>query len=83
MLVVGDVDRTQALLNVAVLWTLVLAIDFLVSISYTVWPRQRRSPELGPRTTDPAAPPATRVSSSLRQRVGSAGPEPGWARPLS
>jgi hypothetical protein len=39
VLVVGDVDRTWALQNVAVLWTLVLAIDFAISFSYTLWPR--------------------------------------------
>jgi hypothetical protein len=42
MLVVGDFDRTWALLNVAALWTLVLAIDFVVSFSYELWPRQAR-----------------------------------------
>jgi hypothetical protein len=40
VLVVGDLDRTWALVNVAVLWTLVLAIDFLISFSYTLWPRR-------------------------------------------
>ena len=38
VLIVGDVDRTLALLNVAALWTLVLAIDFVISFSYTIWP---------------------------------------------
>jgi hypothetical protein len=40
VLLVGDLDRTRALVNVAALWTLVLAIDFLISFSYTLWPRQ-------------------------------------------
>lgn len=40
VLVVGDLDRTQALLNVAALWTLVLVVDFLISFSYTVRPRR-------------------------------------------
>ena len=40
VLVVGDIDRTWALLNVAALWTLILAIDFVVSFSYTLWPRR-------------------------------------------
>jgi hypothetical protein len=40
VLVVGDLDRTWALLNVAALWTLILAIDFVVSFSYALWPRQ-------------------------------------------
>jgi len=26
---------------VAVLWSLVLAVDFLISFRYTIWPRQR------------------------------------------
>lgn len=40
VLLVGNLDRTSALLNVAALWTLVLAIDFLISFSYTLWPRR-------------------------------------------
>lgn len=40
VLVVGDLERTRALLSVAALWTLVLAIDFVISFSYTIWPRQ-------------------------------------------
>jgi hypothetical protein len=39
VLVVGDLDRTSALVSTVVLWTLVLAIDFIVSFSYTLWPR--------------------------------------------
>ena len=42
VLAVGDLERTEALLNVAALWTLVLAIDFLISFSYSLWPRQPR-----------------------------------------
>jgi hypothetical protein len=40
--VVGDLDRTQALVSTAALWTLVLAIDFAISFSYTLWPRPCR-----------------------------------------
>ena len=40
VLVVGDLERTEALLNVAALWTLILVIDFLISFSYALWPRQ-------------------------------------------
>jgi hypothetical protein len=36
---VGDVDRAQALTNIAGGWTLVLLIDLLWSFSYTFWPR--------------------------------------------
>jgi hypothetical protein len=43
VLVVGDLERTSALVNVAALWTLVLAIDFAISFSYALWPRE---PEL-------------------------------------
>jgi hypothetical protein len=39
VLVVGDLDRTQALLSTAALWTLVLTVDFLISFSYTLRPR--------------------------------------------
>jgi hypothetical protein len=40
VLLVGDPGRTWALLNVAMLWTLVLAIDFVISFSYALWPRE-------------------------------------------
>lgn len=40
VLLVGDVDRTWALLNVAALWTLVLVVDFAISFSYVIWPRR-------------------------------------------
>jgi hypothetical protein len=40
VLVVGDLDRTRALVHVATLWTIVLAIDFAISFSYTLWPRE-------------------------------------------
>lgn len=36
---VGDADRTAALLQTAGLWTLILVVDFLVSFSYTLFPR--------------------------------------------
>ena len=39
---VADAERTEALLQMLRVWTLVLAIDFLVSFSYSLWPR--RSP---------------------------------------
>lgn len=43
VLVVGDVERTQALLGVAAIWTIVLVIDFAISFSYTLWPRREPS----------------------------------------
>lgn len=42
-LVVGSWHRTTALTGTAALWTLVLAIDFLISFSYTLWPRPMKS----------------------------------------
>jgi hypothetical protein len=42
VLLVGDLDRTWVLVNVAVLWTIVLAIDFLISFSYALFPRRPR-----------------------------------------
>ncbi|ADV67732.1 hypothetical protein [Deinococcus maricopensis] len=33
-------ERTAALTGAARLWTLILAIDFLVSFSYSLWPRK-------------------------------------------
>jgi hypothetical protein len=39
-LLVGDLDRTSALLNVAALWSLILVVDFVVSFSYTLRPRR-------------------------------------------
>ncbi len=40
---VGDADRTAALLQTAGVWTRVLAADFLVSFSYSVFPRRPSS----------------------------------------
>ena len=37
---VGDPDRTRALTGIAQGWTIVLAVDFLWSFSYTLWPRK-------------------------------------------
>ena len=37
---VGDAERTEALLHVLRIWTVVLAIDFAWSFSYTLWPRR-------------------------------------------
>lgn len=41
--VVGDPDRTQALLRIAQLWTLVLVIDGIISLSYTIHPKRTPS----------------------------------------
>ena len=38
---VGDAGRTEALWGIAQGWTLVLAVDFAWSFSYTLWPRKK------------------------------------------
>lgn len=38
--VVGDAERTAALLQTAGVWLLILTIDFLISFSYTLFPRR-------------------------------------------
>ena len=42
---VADAERTEALLQMLRVWTLVLAIDFLVSFSYSLWPRGECAPK--------------------------------------
>lgn len=37
----GDASRLGALIGVASLWTIVVAVDFVWSFSYTLWPRER------------------------------------------
>jgi hypothetical protein len=38
--IVADAERTEALLQTAGLWTLILAVDFLIAFSYTLFPRR-------------------------------------------
>ncbi|GEN89657.1 hypothetical protein [Oceanobacillus sojae] len=38
---INDSSRTEALLRVLQIWTFVLGIDFIISISYFVWPRKK------------------------------------------
>lgn len=38
----GDGGRTEALLGVMRVWSIVLAIDFIVSFSYTLWPKPEK-----------------------------------------
>jgi hypothetical protein len=40
---VADAERTEALRQMLQVWTLVLAIDFAWSFSYTLWPREARA----------------------------------------
>ncbi|UII55942.1 hypothetical protein LS684_20390 [Cytobacillus spongiae] len=43
MLFVGDPERTEELFKVFTIWGLVLAVDFVISFSYTIFPRKRTS----------------------------------------
>ncbi len=38
---INDPSRTEALLRVLQIWTFVLGIDFIISVSYFIWPRKR------------------------------------------
>jgi hypothetical protein len=38
----GAPERTEPLKHIIRVWTLVLGIDFLISFSYTLWPRKSR-----------------------------------------
>lgn len=42
ILLIGDADRSEALRLWIIRWTAVLGIDFLISFSYTLWPRPLR-----------------------------------------
>jgi len=37
---VGDFQRASTLLGFAASWTLILAVDFLISFSYSLFPRR-------------------------------------------
>ncbi|WP_336789937.1 hypothetical protein [Paenibacillus sp. MMO-177] len=39
---IGDEARTASLLSVIQMWSIVLSIDFLISFSYTLWPRKAK-----------------------------------------
>lgn len=45
ILLIGDAERSEALKLWIVRWALVLGIDFVISFSYTLWPR--KSKEMG------------------------------------
>lgn len=40
---VGDAGRTEQLAGTLRLWSIILAIDFAISFSYTLWPKQDKS----------------------------------------
>jgi hypothetical protein len=42
---IDDIERTAALVQIAKVWTIVLIVDFLISISYFIFPRKK--PEEG------------------------------------
>ncbi|GIO50771.1 putative membrane protein YmcC [Paenibacillus azoreducens] len=42
ILIVGDWKRTESLMRVPLSWGGIVAIDFLISFSYTLWPREKR-----------------------------------------
>lgn len=38
---INDSSRTEAFSRVLLLWTLVLGIDLIITISYFIWPRKK------------------------------------------
>ncbi|KAF0824562.1 hypothetical protein ACOSZF_07450 [Cytobacillus firmus] len=43
ILFIGNSEQTENLQGLIKMWTLVLAIDFAISFSYTVWPRKGKA----------------------------------------
>ncbi len=41
--IIGDAERTEALTGIIRVWGLVLGVDTLATISYFIWPRQRKA----------------------------------------
>ncbi|KZS46273.1 hypothetical protein ACXFAU_00390 [Paenibacillus glucanolyticus] len=41
ILIVGEPDRTEQLMAMALRWGLILGIDFIYSFSYTLWPKKQ------------------------------------------
>ncbi|MFS0874132.1 2TM domain-containing protein [Paenibacillus xylanilyticus] len=37
---IGDANRTEAFINIVRVWGIVLVIDFVISFSYSLWPRK-------------------------------------------
>ncbi|MFC4775887.1 hypothetical protein ACFO9Q_03730 [Paenibacillus sp. GCM10023252] len=42
IVMVGDESRTESLLQTIGIWSLVLGADFLISFSYTLWPKKAK-----------------------------------------
>lgn len=45
VLYIGNDEQTKALSSITNIWTTVLFFDFLVSFSYTLWPKKERNTE--------------------------------------
>lgn len=43
IIIVGDKNATQSLFNTMRLWSIILGIDFIISFSYTFWPRKEKA----------------------------------------
>lgn len=48
VVVVGDSERTSALVDMMRLWSLLLAADAAISLSYSLWPRKAPAPQATP-----------------------------------
>jgi len=66
--VVADAGRTEALLQTAGTWTLILVIDFLISFSYTLFPR----PEDGEPGSQAEGAAPSGSATALRRSAGAA-----------
>ncbi|WP_050182653.1 hypothetical protein [Domibacillus robiginosus] len=42
ILFIGEGERTEALWQILRIWTIVLAIDLLITVSYFIWPKQAK-----------------------------------------
>ncbi|MFB9330727.1 hypothetical protein ACFFSY_32705 [Paenibacillus aurantiacus] len=42
VLLVGDAERTNALMGIMRIWSIVITIDFVYSFSFTLWPKQAK-----------------------------------------
>lgn len=42
VLIVGDASQTEALVQTIRIWSIILVIDFIISFSYTLWPRDEK-----------------------------------------
>lgn len=39
IVVIDNISRTKALFSICILWSIIVAVDFLISISYFIWKR--------------------------------------------